>query len=325
MSGVESSEHEESGSNSFLDVITNFVGILIVLVMVVGMNAQRATQAILSRPPDPELQAARAEANTIEQDVHHIAAQMATVQGEMSARFNERNTLNTIVAALQRRIDDRRATLDAEAQKDFDLKNALAAAQAQVEKLKAERDATEKYAAHQEIKIESFPTPLSKTVDGHEAHFQLSGGRIVFVPFDTLKDRLVSSMREYAWKMQEQGDLTDTIGPIGGFRMRYTIERHDSPRGSFLQVAYVEFLPASNQLGEPMDEALSARSKFRDKLEMMSPRQYTITVWTYPDSFAEFRKLKKELYHLGYNVAARPLPEGMPIGASPSGSKSSAQ
>ena len=55
---------------------------------------------------------------------------------------------------------------------------------------------------------------------------------------------------------------------------------------------------------------------------MMSPRQYTITVWTYEDSFAEYRRLKKELYSLGYAVAARPIELGMPIGASPTGSKS---
>jgi hypothetical protein len=78
-------------------------------------------------------------------------------------------------------------------------------------------------------------------------------------------------------------------------------------------------------LGDPLETALAPGSRFRDKLAMMSPRQYTITVWTYPDSFAEFRRLKKELYGLGYAVAGRPLPEGMPIGASPHGSRSSAQ
>jgi hypothetical protein len=57
----------------------------------------------------------------------------------------------------------------------------------------------------------------------------------------------------------------------------------------------------------------------------MSPNTYTITIWTYPDSFPEYARLKKELYELGYAVAARPLPHGMAIGASPRGSKSSAQ
>ena len=151
------------------------------------------------------------------------------------------------------------------------------------------------------------------------------GGRLAYIPFDILVDQLKGVLREQAWKMHDQPELTDTLGPVAGFRLRYNIERHDTPRGSIMQVSYIEFIPSSSQMGEPMDVALQPKSKFRDKLEMLSPRQYTITVWTYPDSFADFRKLKKELYQLGYAVAARPLMEGMPIGASPQGTKSSAE
>ena len=125
--------------------------------------------------------------------------------------------------------------------------------------------------------------------------------------------------------MREEPDMTDTLGPIGGFSLRYCIERHDTPRGSFMAVSYIEFVPTSAQLGETMDVALAPHSKFRDKLEMLNPRHYTITIWTYPDSFADFRRIKKELYQMGYSVAARPLMDGMPIGASPQGTKSSAQ
>jgi hypothetical protein len=84
-------------------------------------------------------------------------------------------------------------------------------------------------------------------------------------------------------------------------------------------------IPNSSQLGEPIDAALARNSQFREKLQMLSPHLYTITVWTYADSFADYRRLKKELYEMGYQVAARPLLMGMPIAASPNGSKSSAQ
>ena len=50
-----------------------------------------------------------------------------------------------------------------------------------------------------------------------------------------------------------------------------------------------------------------------------------MTIWTYPDGFAEFRKLKQELYAMGYETAGRPLPFGVPITASPGGSKSAAE
>ena len=44
-----------------------------------------------------------------------------------------------------------------------------------------------------------------------------------------------------------------------------------------------------------------------------------------PATYDYYGKLKKLLYESGYTVAARPLPEGAPIGASPQGTKSSAQ
>jgi hypothetical protein len=46
---------------------------------------------------------------------------------------------------------------------------------------------------------------------------------------------------------------------------------------------------------------------------------------TYPESFGDFRTLKKALFDLGYTTAARPLPPGILIGGSPNGSRSAAQ
>ncbi len=38
------------------------------------------------------------------------------------------------------------------------------------------------------------------------------------------------------------------------------------------------------------------------------PAETVVTVWVYPDSFGEFRKLKSALYREGFLAAARPLP-----------------
>ncbi len=50
-----------------------------------------------------------------------------------------------------------------------------------------------------------------------------------------------------------------------------------------------------------------------------------ITVWVYEDSFGTFAPLRKELHARGFQVAARPLPYGLPIGGSLDGSKSEAE
>jgi hypothetical protein len=318
-------EHDSESTNSFLDVITSSIGILIILVMVAGQRSRQAVEAMATAPLTAELAAAQAEAVTLEQDVHRIADQMATVRAELAVRSAERGQLSTLVAAIEQDLAKRRAALDQRSRGRYDLERDLALARDELNRLESERQRVEQTVAPETIQVDSYPTPISKTVDDKEAHFQLLGGRLAFIPFEALVDRLQSTLRDYASRLQDQPELSDTLGPVGGFRLRYSIERHDTPGGSFLRLAHVDFIPTSGQLGEPMDAALAPKSALRNKLEMMSPRQYTITVWTYPDSFTEFRQLKKELYSMGYAVAARPLPHGMPIGASPQGSKSSAQ
>jgi hypothetical protein len=319
-------EHEDEGINSFLDVISNFVGILIILVMVVGERAKNFPLGLLPPPAaSSELNTARAEADALEQGIHQCSDQMATVQQELAARTAERDQVSTVTMAIERELAGRRAALDEQSRRRYDVERDLALARDELKRLADQREAAETVTVADAIKIDSYPTPISKTVDGKEAHFQLSGGRVIFVPLEILVEQLRGVLREQTWKMQDAGDLTDTLGPVGGFRLRYNILRHDTPRGSYMQVAHCDLIPTSSQLGEPLEVALAAKSKLRDKLEMLSPRHYTITVWTYPDSFAEFRALKKELYGMGYAVAARPLMHGMPIGLSPQGSKSSSE
>jgi hypothetical protein len=48
-------------------------------------------------------------------------------------------------------------------------------------------------------------------------------------------------------------------------------------------------------------------------------------MWIYPDGFELFRKLRDDLHARGFMVAARPLPDGMSIRASPAGSQSAGQ
>lgn len=319
-----SSENENTGSDSFLDVITNFVGILIILVMVVGENAKRFPLQAKAKAAEA-LAAAQTEADTVEQDVHRVAEQMETVNSELAARVFERDQVNTLVTAIEQELGSRRASLDEESRRRYDFERDLALAKDELARLEAEKKYAGKTVAPQTITVDSYPTPIGKTVDGKEVHFQLIGGRVTFVPFEALMDKLKVAAHERAAKMDGQSEIIDSLGPVGGFRMRYVLERIETPRGNLVQLAHLDLLPTSSQLGEPIDEALAAKSRLRDKLDMMPPRQYTITVWTYPDSFAEFRRLKKELYGMGYLVAGRPLPEGMPIGASPRGSKSSAE
>jgi hypothetical protein len=134
--------------------------------------------------------------------------------------------------------------------------------------------------------------------------------------------------------MAQRISLVETVGPLGGFRLQYELERVEVPvrgRGGYGQMASLvqltqwRLMPEVEALGETLSEALAQGSKFRLALAGANPRQTTITVWAYEDSFDDFRTLKKELFALGFATAGRPLPMEIRIGGSPQGTKSAAQ
>jgi hypothetical protein len=148
---------------------------------------------------------------------------------------------------------------------------------------------------------------------------------------ESLVERLKQSAERQKHKLLKLPEFTDTVGPLGGFRLRYTFERHDVTAetgmlsGSYARLRRWTLIPISGQLGEPVDLALDEGSEFLQVVSKLRPGRSSITIWTYQDSFASFRRIKKELYRLGFSVAARPLPLGIPISGSPQGSKSAAQ
>ena len=119
-------ENESAGVDSFLDVISNFVGILIILVMVVGQRARDFPMAFASNSKAAKLAAAHAEADAVDGDVRRIADQMKVVQAELAARVRERGAVETMVTAVERELAARRAALDEKTRGRYDAERDLA-------------------------------------------------------------------------------------------------------------------------------------------------------------------------------------------------------
>lgn len=324
--------------DSLLDVVTNIVGILIILVVVAGLRAKNApVQAALvadvpASPALAQLQQDQAVEHSLRQDVHRIAEQIRGIEQESLQRFLQRDALAAVVSELEHRLNARRDQLDAQARAEFDAQRAVADARRQLEQLHAERVQAESWQP-EAILVESYATPLSRTVDSDEVQFQLRAGRIAYIPLDRLLERFKADVRRQMYKLMDLPELTDTVGPEGGFRLRYTMERRDvsvetqmrTGQGAYVQLKQYTLIPTSSELGEPIQTALAEGSEFRQRLAGLRPGKTTITVWVYPDSFAAFRQLRKDLYARGFAVAGRPLPDGVPIGGSPGGTKSAAE
>jgi hypothetical protein len=323
------------GSDSFLDVMANMVGILIVLVLIAVMCANHgsSTDEAQVKQAKAEVTSLADEATSLERDVKRLAGETAEVAQLTSARHLERDALALAATAQEHDLEDRRRGLDEKSREQFDLRRALDTAQANLEKVKfdlADKSADKRVEA---TKIETYPTPISHVVYGREAHFQLLHGRIALVPMDDLVKLFEEDARQNIQRLSERSQVVETIGPLGGFRLRYTLERLDVPtrmitgegNGVTTRLSYgFTLIPVSSDLGETIDAALAPDSEFRRTIATFR-KDTTITLWTYPDSFALYRALKKDLYARGFVVAARPMPEGQPIGGSPTGSKSAAQ
>jgi hypothetical protein len=182
--------------------------------------------------------------------------------------------------------------------------------------------------------IENLPTPLAKTVSGNEVHLRLAAGHVAFIPLDDLLAELKQHAERNLWRLRDQDSVVSTIGPIGGFRLRYrlqksryTVQTNEQVQtsGTYVELAKWELQPTSSQIGEPVDQAMLPKSDLWYALKRNPPESTTVTIWTYPGSFNEFRRLKEALFDAGYATAGRPLPDTVLIGGSPRGSRSSTQ
>ncbi|HQU45614.1 MAG TPA: hypothetical protein PK867_22565, partial [Pirellulales bacterium] len=212
-------------------------------------------------------------------------------------------------------------------QASLDVRRALAAAENDLKKLGEAKAEVAKPKKRAPIQIKSYPTPISHTVFGAEAHFQLKHGRLAWAPLNEMAEMCNQEARSNLERLQNVAEISDVVGPRQGFQARWVVERlDDAEHDGRTPVSFsFEMFPVSEELGEKVDEALQPTSRFRMKLSDYPPRQSTVTLWTYGDSFVDYARVKELLYSLGYNVAARPLPDDINIGGSNHGSHSAAQ
>jgi hypothetical protein len=324
------------GQDSFLDVITNIVGILILLVLVVGLRTQRSVH----NGPDPliaeqahaqdQLKKVTNSALTAELNVRDLVNKVSTAQNEVNFRAGEREWLSTEVAAAEQEIAARRANLSTEGQRDFDVRQKLNEAQTQLDELTRQQIALMSQDDAPE-QLDCQPTTLAKAVTGKEVHLLLSDDHVAIVPFDELMEVMKEDITANVWRLKQQEEMERTIGPINGFRLKYCFVKEDVMRqssagtymtGSISRFSHCYFMPVTTPVGEPAAESLKPNSELFQHLKRLRPDGTTITIWTYPGNYDRLRTLKRSIREIGFQIAVRPLPKGMPLGASRHGSES---
>jgi hypothetical protein len=311
------------GSDSFLDVMANMVGILIILVTIAVMHASKSRSAAPRSQPE-DLTGLSQQSQSLEQQMQALAGEARRIGQSAADRQSECDRLAVQLASRRRQFDARRQTLEMRAREKQGLQLSLVSARSALAEIEGEvvrKQANSKAT----MTIQCYPTPISHSVSGQEIHFRLCGGRIVYVPMEELMADFEREAKSRVELLRDRPEVTGMLGPEGDFRMRYRLEREVLRDGRFKVEATFNFLPVEDEVGETLQSALAPGSEFQDILTKSRARQTTITLWTYPDSFPIYRAIKKELYGRGFSVAGRPLEMGQPIGASTSGTRSAAQ
>ena len=332
-----SAESEPVNADSFLNIVASVVSIMIIMVLMVGLKIKNTpveapTLAIAGADAGPGDEAAAAEAT--QRDARQTAGQLERLQKEVAAAREQRDALVLAVAGAEASLEAVRRPGVKPIAQDPALLQELSEAKFTLEQLDRRRAAVQ-MAPGEVVQVNNFPTPLSQEVHGEEIHFQLRGGRLAFIPMDEFMDRLQSDVKHQAKdNLEKRSRYTETIGPIEGFCLRYTIvrrdltpeeaRRHGGP-GFYTVLKHGFVIPVSETLGEPVEAALRADSRFRRILAEHADFRPVVTIWTYPEGFAAFRRIKDELHRLGFATAGRPLQPDMPIGLSSEGSRSSAE
>jgi DNA-directed RNA polymerase subunit K/omega len=325
-------DDRSAGQDSFLDVVTNIVGILIILVMVIGARVRQITleapTPVAAEPP-AVLQAEVAErAKTLassEQEIEELQDQLRLVGAAIEGASQARLDLATAVAASKRGVEVRKQAADASRVAAAERSARRRMLEDQIRTISLETESLA-HAPATTKEVLAFPTPIGRTVNGDEIHFRIAGGRIAYIPLEELFELAKAHTRRNSNSLSDLATKIVSVGPAQGFSLDYVIEaKVDQARGQVL-IRSREWVvrPAELSVGEPVAEALGGSSKFRRTLAGVKP-DTTVTLWCYPDSFEGYRAVRAELYRLGIATAGRPLPEGAPIGGSTEGSKSVAQ
>lgn len=351
----------EFGSDSFLDVIANMVGIIIILIVIAGLRVSRAPVVLpteggeMASVAEPVLefpevvQEEGAQEEVAEEDLPDLDA----LGAELTKLREEERFLRERIA----QTDNQTTSLEDVADKGVEdlgkLTAELAGGKTSAEELKLElqnslRSVEDRKAELAGLlgqisdlekkplpvkRIKHTVTPISKNVEGEEVHFRICDNRVSQVPMVELIERLKLQAEENKAILAKSHRNEGVVGPVEGYNMRYLLERqelspvdqlHYGQSGFRIAVSSFQIEPDKRLVEETIDQALKPGSRFLKAIKK-SPNGATFTFWVYPDCYTSFRRVQSVMREGGLTVAARPIPMGMPITGSPGGSRSAGQ
>jgi len=372
------------GSDSFLDIVANIVGILIILIVIAGVRMSQAPVSVVENqsikapqpliidadlaafpsPIEPELPIPEAPALTLIQpepkpllpqkpkiiyqhpspelldELKQLELELARIDQVMQSReigtndlVLQRQAISGELQSLNSQINQKSKRLDQQSHQLLSLVDSTQETQKELERVVSQLRLVS--VPRDEVKqLKHRLTPVSQLVTDKEWHFLLSENRVSYVPINELLADLKNQVIKRGSWLAKYREHHGSVGPIKGYTMKYVVERQvlsaidqlrNGGSGGFrVGVTQWEIDADDDVPDESQAAALQVHSQFFQALSDIGPGS-TLTFWVYPDSFELYRSLQKHAHSLGYQVAGRPLPFGVPIAGSPAGTRSAGQ
>lgn len=331
---------DESAQDSFLDVIINLVGVIIILTMLVTSWATREVATVTTPPADQsvvtapqetatyegpqeaDLNKARLEALAARQELEKLATQLVRIRDEATEFDNNRVTLAMHRKVIEEDIAKRRDQLDADKQQEFDVQRQIGEAQIKLDLLTKQQmgllSAPETVA-----ELESLPTPLARDVNGDAMLLRVSGGLVSVVPLKELMAEASLRTDAIRRRLQEHGKVAEVFGPLDGYRIRLVVIRQRAPVAVTGPIAgqlersqlltYVEVLPVGEIVGQEVEVALAPGGSVYNYLQANRHETPTVAIFLQTDSFKHSAALKKALWEMGLAVTMLPVAPDDPL------------
>lgn len=323
------------GQDSFLDIVANLVGVLIILIAVFSgtssamvQEAQRKVQQELLQNPETvrasdshlsQLAQLASRASTAHQDSDRLEQKVNQFDAEIRVRKQERALLLDLQAAASEGWEEKRSELDQAKTEAARRQVELTKSQEDLEELRGEK-ARLNSLPDSVVALQHLPTPMAKKVYEDRISLRLRGDHVSVVPNDALMKE-ISRHVQRSMGGSRKPKATDVVGPIRGYTARYSLVI--GPTSALFHGAI--FQPIREPMGQPIEQVVTGNSDIETELAGRDPNSTSILVWVYPDSYRSLRALKEYLYEKGFPTAVRPREAHEPIGISVTGTDSNPQ
>ncbi len=326
---------ETPGGDSFLDIVANIVGILVLLVVLVGIRASRevlvAAEATQAEDAEPiaEIKARLDQtlliANRDHKEAIELREKIAATILEAERRRQEREAATMYVTKLRSELDEAAGALDADDRRSLSTANEIAQAQLTLDRLTREQIALSNFEPEPDVEtVTVAPTPIVNGKVDETISFRMKDGKMVYMPIDELQSELVERVGPPAITDPSKPVVTrKSAGPIEGFsadaEFIWAVRARNGRMGLTGSIGRVIVREASTVRSETIESAIAPGGYVASRLELLDPGQYVVRLFVYEDSFEQLPEVQESLREQGFRVALSLKSQGDPIAFAPNG------